>query len=277
MIKRTLCILTAALLSACGGGGSDSPAPSTSIKNPTLSFYGNPLGGPVAKSSAKAATDVASDASAATAPVSASDAAAQTVATLQDALAAQGVTATVTPQVMDGTTLHALIMGENNGLPPTDDQFKADPSGFVVANFVIDDMVTPSNDPNQQAALAQFQQDVYTYVQRMHVAGKLVFLIQPIQTCDVPNVANASLGALGAHSAADGVAGAISKAATAAGGFPVGGLPATYVTDPNTYVVTNTYTEGHLGADCRTPDAWLNQQWINAIATPIAAAMKQGT
>jgi hypothetical protein len=273
MIKRTLCIAAALVLSACGGGGSDSPAPATSIKNPTLSFYGNPLAGNTVKSSAKAATDVASDASAATAPVSASDAAAQTVATLQDALAAQGVTATVTPQVMDGTTLHALIMGENNGLPPTDDQFKTDPNGFLVVNFVLDDMVTPLDDPKQQAALAQFRQDMYVFIQRAHVAGKLVYPIVPIPTCDVPMNLN---GAVGARDAADGVIQAIGNAAGQAGGFPVGGLPSHWVTDAATNVTVDTYTQGHLGADCRTPDAWLTTQWLNSIATPIAAAMKAG-
>jgi hypothetical protein len=269
MLKRTACIVLAALLSACGGGGSDSPAPSTVIKKPTLSFYGNPLGSTVVKSSAKAATDTA-----ASAPESASDAAAETVQTLQDALAAQGVTATVTPQVMDGTTLHALIMGENNGLPPTDDQFKTDPNGFLVVNFVLDDMVTPKDDPNQVAALAQFRQDLYVFIQRAHVSGKLVFVIQPIPTCDVPNIAD---GGSGARTAADGLIEAIGNAAGQAGGFPVGGIDGmAYVTDPNTHVVTNTYTAGHLGADCRTPDAWLTNQWTTAIATPIAAALKAG-
>jgi hypothetical protein len=127
-------------------------------------------------------------------------------------------------------------------------------------------MVTPMDDPNQQAALAQFRQDIYVYLQRMHVAGKLVFVIMPVPTCD------AATG----HSAADGVIQAIGNASTQGGGFPVGVLNSTFVSDPTTNTVTNTYTAGHLGADCRTPDAWLNEQWINAIATPVAAAMKAG-
>jgi hypothetical protein len=261
-MKTAALVIAAALavtLTACGGGGSDS-APAPVAKKPTLSFYGNPL--PTAPASGAVANvqvvraDVAAPAS---------DPNAETVTTLQDALAAQGVTATVTPQLMNGTTLHALIMGEDNGLPPTNDQFVTDPSGFLVVNFTLDDMITPRSDPNQQAALVQFTQDMTTFIQRAHVAGKLVFVILPIPTCDTVT----------GQSAADGLIEAANQAAGAAGGFGVGTLPSNGVADANG-VVTNTFTQGHLGSDCRTPDAWLLNAWTQSIATPIAAAMKQG-
>jgi hypothetical protein len=166
---------------------------------------------------------------------------------------------------MNGTTLHALIMGEDNGLPPTNDQFVTDPSGFLVVNFTLDDMVTPRSDPNQQAALAQFKEDMTTFIQRAHVAGKIVFVIMPIPTCDTVQ----------GQSAADGLIESASQAAAAAGGQGVGGIPFIGGTDANGAVI-NTYTQGHLGADCRTPDTWLLNAWTQSIATPIAAAMKQG-
>lgn len=59
------------------------------------------------------------------------------------------------------------------------------------------------------------------FIQRAHVSGKLVFVIQPIPTCDVPNTAN---GGTGARTAADGLIEAIGNASGQAGGFPVGGI-----------------------------------------------------
>ncbi|BBP95932.1 hypothetical protein BSFA1_10610 [Burkholderia sp. SFA1] len=116
-MKKTIAaaLACAAVLAACGGGGDDGP--SSTAKVATISYYGNPL--PTAQS-AQSAAKVAAVAHAASDPA-ASDAGAQTALTLTQALAAQGVTAQVTPQVINGTTLHALIMGENNGLPPTQD------------------------------------------------------------------------------------------------------------------------------------------------------------
>jgi hypothetical protein len=248
-----------AVLVACGGGGGDG-APASAAKVATISYYGNPL--PQAKS-AQATVKTAVIHAASDAP--ASDAASQTAQTLTQALAAQGVTADVTPQVMNGTTLHALIMGENNGLPPTQDQFKTDPSGFIVVNFELDDMVTNKDDAAQVAAIAQFKQDLFTFIQRAHVAGKLVFVIVPIRTCDQPF----------GKSAADGVVEAASSAAFDAAGYAVGGLPTSVVVDANG-VGTDTVTAGHMGADCRTPDGYLTNMWTATIATGMAPVIKDG-
>jgi len=254
MKKAFLPLFAALALAACGGGGGGG----SSAKVANISFYGNPLPSVTSGATAKVAVvHAASDAAA-------SDGAATTVKTLTDALAAQGVTATVTPQVLNGTGLHALIMGENNGLPPTDDQFKTDQNGWLVVNFQIDDMVTNMDDPAQQAALATFQQDMYTFIRRAAVTGKFVFIIVPIPTCDVKT----------GHSAADGVIQAISGATAQALAFPVGGLPSNWVTDLSG-VTTNTFTQGHLGADCRTPDAYLLNAWTESIAARIAPALKE--
>ncbi|WP_250451158.1 hypothetical protein [Caballeronia sp. ATUFL_M2_KS44] len=258
-MKKTIAaaLACAAVLAACGGGGDGAPASS----NAKISFYGNPLqqaATPQSTAKVAAVVHAASDAPA-------SDAATQTVQTLTQALAAQGVTADVTPQVMNGTTLHALIMGENNGLPPTQDQFKTDPSGFIVANFQLDDMVTRNDDPAQLAALAQFQQDLYTFIQRAHVAGKLTFVILPIRTCDQPF----------GKSAADGVIQAATTAASLSAGYAVGGVSYNAVSDANG-VFTDTVTAGHMGADCRTPDAYLINMANQNMAERMAPVLKDG-
>ncbi|WP_213778890.1 hypothetical protein [Caballeronia sp. dw_276] len=256
-MKRTFLPLFACFaMAACGGGDGGAGA---AAKVANISFYGNPLPS-VAAGAAVAKIAVAP----ATSDTAASDGAATTVKTLTDALAAQGVTASVTPQVLNGTGLHALIMGENNGLPPTDDQFKTDQNGWLVVNFELDDMVTPMDDPKQQAALATFQQDMFTFIRRAGVTGKFVFIILPIPTCDAQT----------GHSAADGLIQAISGATAQALAFPVGGLPSNWVVDQNG-VATNTFTQGHLGDDCRTPDAYLLNAWTTSIATRIAPALKE--
>jgi hypothetical protein len=231
-----------------------------------LSFYGNPLGSTVPT---KTASLNLWPISAAYADGTA-DAANQTVQSLQDALSALGVTATVTPQVMDGTSLHALIMGQDNGLPPTPDQFKTDLNSWVVANFQLDDMVTPMTDPTQQAAMQQFKTDLETFIQRMHVAGKQVFLVLPIQTCDAPQGAG-----IGLYTAADGLAQMISQASGEAGAQTTGFLPYAYVTTQtgDTYTTVNTYTQGHLGTDCRTPDTYLLNARTAVMAKDIAAGL----
>jgi hypothetical protein len=263
LYKRTIAAaLLAATLGACGGGSSD--APQSTAQTWKLSLYGNPI---VTSQSAVQATSqraIAADASAS------SGAAAQTVQSLQDALAADGVTATVTPEVMDGTTLHQLIMGEDNGLPPTPDQFTTDASSWLIANFTLDDMVTPSTDPAQQAALAQFQQDLTVFIERARTSGKMVLVVTPIQTCDYSD--STSIGGTSTQSAAYGLWLAEENATTNAyANAPIGGLPQT--TEVINGVLTNTFTEGHLGADCRTPDAWLQNQYVQAIARDIAARL----
>jgi hypothetical protein len=259
MYKLAAAVTLALSLAACGGGGSDS-TPAPTVKHPTLSFYGNPLGATV-KSTAKAA---ASDAASAAAPVSASDAAAETVQSLTDALAAQGVTANVTAQVMDGTTLHAIVMGENNGLPPTPDQFKTDPSEWLIVNFTLDDMVSTIDVPSQAASLAQFQQDLTVFIQRGHVSGKNTFIVMPIQSCDASPVG---------FSATEGLRNAITQAAIAGFAFQTGLGAGPIVVGPDGRNV-DTLTAGHMGEDCRTPDAYLLNLRTQAVAADIANRLK---
>jgi hypothetical protein len=247
-------------LVACGGGGSNNSAPAA--KTLKVSLYGNPFVSSGSTASAKVQT--AAFDQVASAPASASDAAA-TVQTLTDALTARGVTATVTPQVMDGTTLHQIVMGENNGLPPTPDQFKTDPSEWLILNFSLDDMVTPANDPNQLAAITQFGQDLSVFTQRAAVSGKRVFVVMAIPTCDVPNQ----------NTAADGLNQGTIKAGLTSNLTPVGAIPMQFVVTNG--VTVNQTAQQHMGADCRTPDTYILNQRTQAVADDIASRYKAAT
>lgn len=241
MIKNiALAVAAAFCVAACGGGGGD-VSTTPAAKSLTLSFYGQPL---VSGSAA-----VAHAASEPAVGVSAAD---STVKSLQDALIARGVPASVTAQVMDGTTLHQIVMGENNGLPPTPDQFGKDPSEWMVVNFQLDDMASTVDVPSQAAAIAQFTQDLVVFVQRAAVSGKRVFAVLPIQTCD----------AAPGFSAAYGLTHAINQAGNQALIDTVGG------------VSINDETPDHLGADCRTPDAYLLNLRMESAADSLAAQYK---
>ncbi|MDR3386803.1 MAG: hypothetical protein P4L92_07100 [Rudaea sp.] len=248
-------------LAACGGGndgGSTQPA----AKALTISMYGTPLVSATSPAVAHLQLRATSKAEAATPASGASDVQA-TVQTLTDALASRGVTANITAQVMDGTTLHQIVIGEDNGLPPTPDQFKSDPSEWMIVNFQLDDMVTPANDPAQQVAINQFIQDLTVFAQRAAVAGKAVFAVAQIPTCDSQ------------FSAAGGVSNAFSRALVA--GAPIrviGGIPLTIVFDASGKAVPSPDT-AHLGADCRTPDAYLQNERVQSVADEIAAGYKE--
>jgi hypothetical protein len=258
-MKKVFGVALVALFLAACGGGSDGGGVSTPTAKPlTISMYGKPL------VSANATTaKVASIARAASSSDGSTSDVDTTVQSIEAALAARGVTANVSAQVMDGTTLHQIVVGENNGLPPTDDQFKKDPSEWMIVNFQLDDMVTPASDPAQQAAMDQFAQDLTVFSKRAAVAGKAVFAVVPIQTCD------------SAYSAAVGLDVAFSRAQNA--GAPIqqiGVIPLTISFDTNGDAVPSPDL-AHLGADCRTPDAYLLNLRVQAIADTIAAAYKE--
>ena len=253
-------VLAAASLVGCGGGG-DGGSVAPAAKTMKLSLYGQPL---VIGSKASSKAQLLAVANAASsAPATSSDAAAS-VQALQAALAARGVTANVTAQVMDGTTLHQIVVGENNGLPPTPDQFKTDPSEYLVVNFELDDMASRTDDPTQAAAINQFIQDLTVFAQRASVSGKLVLAIAPILTCDQPP----------GFSAAYGLQYAITQASSKALIQEIGGVPLTIGYDSSGNVI-QTPELAHLGADCRTPDAYLLDARTQAAADAIAALYKQ--
>lgn len=259
---RTIAValLFALSLAACGGGGSDNSGP----KPLTISMYGKPVisaSAVAAHAQVRAVAAAASDASTSTDP----DVQA-TVQSLQDALAARGVTADITPQVMSATALHEIVTTDYNGKSPTPDQFKTDPSSWLIVNFQLDDMVTPVSDPTQQAAMVQFSQDLIVFSQWAAVAGKAVFAVAPIPTCDAMDSASA------------GVQWAIDNALSNGGPLRVIGqvpMSIAWPADGGPPIAAGTAALSHLGADCRTPDAYLQNALLDSIADEIAAAYKQ--
>lgn len=244
MKKTITAVLVSFALTACGGGG-DSSSSTPAAKSLKLSFYGQPL----VTNSTTSHAQLTARAATASAPIASSSAAGATVQTLQEALVARGVPAAVSAQVMDGTTLHEIVQGENDGLPPTSDQFKTDPSEWLIVNFQLDDMVSTVDVPTQQAAISQFIDDLAVFVQRAAVSGKRVFAVVPIQTCDAEP----------GFSAAYGLFYAISQASNKSSLSTVGALS------------INLTTPEHLGADCRTPDASLLNARVQAVADSIAS------
>jgi hypothetical protein len=227
-------------------------------------MYGKPLVSSTSATVAKVQLSVISKAEAAT-PASGTSDVNDTVQSLTDALAARGVTADITAQVMDGTTLHEIVTTEHNGVAPTADQFKTDPSSWLVVNFQLDDMVTPASDPAQQAAMSQFAQDLLVFSQWAAVAGKAVFAVVPIPTCDTQ------------YSAASGLSAAMNQALI--NGAPLRFIGQTGVTfvfgdGPPKAAATSPGLE-HFGADCRTPDAYVQNLQVQSVADAIAAGYKE--
>ncbi len=257
MIKTILVSAAAICLAACGGGGGDSQPTAKAL---TISMYGKPI---VSATAPVSHAQVAVVAKAASDPSTADTQA--TVQSLQAALAARGVTADIAPQVMDATALHEIVTTQYNGAPPNPDQFQSDPSEWMIVNFQLDDMVTSWNDPSQQAAVAQFSQDLLVFSQWAAVAGKAVFVVMPIITCDTFN------------SAALGLSTAITNAA--GNGAPIRTISETAFQvgfDPDgTAVALPGQDLSHLGADCRTPDAYLQNLVVDATADTIALAYQQ--
>lgn len=252
-MKHILLPLLAALtLGACGGGG-DGPAKAAPVMS--IQYYGAPMPQGAGGATAKAAiVGAASDAGAA-----------ETVTTLTQALAAQGVTASVTPITMSATALHDLVMSVNGGVRPTNDQLTVQPTGYAVVNFQLDDMVTSADDPAQVAAISQFQNDLTTFILQQRLAGKETFILSPIPTCDFAP----------GHTAGDGLGQAESNAVAVALAFQVGTVPRGTVTDLNG-VTTDPYLIAHMGADCRTPDATIIGVWTNSAAERMAVNFKAG-
>ncbi|MDE1139603.1 MAG: hypothetical protein PW999_08080 [Paraburkholderia tropica] len=257
--------LLAVVLAACGGGGGDDSGSATpTSKSLTISMYGKPVVSSTTTAVAHSQFSLISAAVAADTSNPALDAQA-TAKSLTDALAARGVTADITNQVVDGTALHQIVTTEYNGKSPTADQFKTDPSSWLIVNFQLDDMVTPTTDPAQQAALQQFTADLLVFSQWAAVAGKAVFVVQPILTCD------------SMYSAASGLSNAEQVAQS--NGAPIrftGTVPTGFGFDSNGNAVPSAGTDlSHYGADCRTPDAYLQNAVVDSIADDIALAYKE--
>ncbi|HDR9185564.1 TPA: hypothetical protein QDB06_006215 [Burkholderia vietnamiensis] len=244
-MKKILAALAIPLcisMAACGGGDGDSPAAPSKFAV-KLTFSGVPLVRQQ-KTTRTASTDVASSASATLAP----SAGQATVDALQQRFAAAGAGITVYPGVIDGTTLHQLVMAVNNGVGPTQDemdhaQLPVAPSEWVVLNFQLDDMQTGRNDPAQVAAIEQFRKDLVVFQNRLYLEGKQIYKVLPIRTCELP------LG----QTAADGLADLLAS-------VPGNGYLLGLVDAPD---------KSHMGADCRTPDQATQDAHLTAIVTRV--------
>jgi hypothetical protein len=258
-MKALIAATLALTLAACGGGSSDTPDASQPKPGDTttpqvmkISYYGKPLANvavathAMALRRAEAATG-ASDAQAAASPIQ----------PFIDALAAQGVTAEVNPAVIDGTTLHQIVMGENNGLPPTDDQFTMEPNEMMVAYFELDDMKTPASDPNQQAALAQYCSDIRTFTARAATKGKRVYIIPAPP--GLPNGTSTQPYIDSIASAFNVQTDQCARGPASGNAIILSGLQAGFVQANGQYSIVTTDQavspiQDHLGADGVTPD-----------------------
>jgi hypothetical protein len=90
--------------------------------------------------------------------------------------------------------------------------------------------------------------------------------VTAIPTCDVPNQ----------NSAADGLNQGIIAAGQTSNLTPVGTLPYQGVFDAKGNIVNQTVL-GHMGADCRTPDAYILNQRTQTVADDIASRYKAAT
>ncbi|HDR9185510.1 hypothetical protein [Burkholderia vietnamiensis] len=247
-MKKILAALAIPLcisMAACGGGDGDSPAAPSKFAV-RLTFSGVPLVS-APKTARMAATDVASGASA----TDSSSAGQATVNALQQKFSDAGTGITVYPGVIDGTTLHQIVMSVNNGVGPTDDEIKnakipVVSSEWMVVNFQLDDMQTGRNDPAQIAALDQFKKDLIVFQNRAYIEGKNIYKVAPIRTCDLP----------AGQTAADGLIDVLLD--VPGSGYVMG--------------VDSAPDASHMGADCRTPDQATLDAHVSAIVTPIVAS-----
>ncbi|WP_043294658.1 hypothetical protein [Burkholderia pseudomallei] len=232
-------------LSACGGG--DDAASSTPSKFAIkLTYSGLPLVSQQ-KTMRMAAVDAASGIATAL-PKSDGQA---TVDELQKRFSEAGTGITVYPGVIDGTTLHQIVMSVNNGVGPSADEKRnakvpVVQSEWVVLNFELDDMQTGRNDPAQVAALDQFKRDLVVFQDRLYIEGKQVYKILPILTCELP----------AGQTAADGLSDVLKSVPNS--GYLLG--------------LRDAPDRSHMGNDCRTPDQATRDAHMAAIVNPVVAS-----
>jgi len=227
-------------LTACGGGDDGGPASSgPAIK---LTYSGAPL---VTSQRARTMAAVTDLSSAASAPgVSTSDVQ-PTIAALQNAFKARGADIGVYPGVINGSTLHDIVMSENNGVGPTDGEIAAanvNISTWTLVNFQFDDMRGYIDSAEKQAMVGQFLRDIKIYSDREYMKGNVVFVPLSLGTC-LPNRADASTAAQ-----------AFNDVARTVGAFNYESMAVPPAVDPT-----------HMGADCQSPDDTAQQAYFDHV------------
>ncbi|CAJ5326903.1 putative gp27 [Burkholderia pseudomallei] len=195
---------------------------------------------------------------------------AATIAALQDAFKAGGADVGVYPGIVNGTTLHQLVMSENNGIGPAIDEVynsKTNISEWVLVNFQFDDM-TGYIDSNEKSEMVdRFKNELLIYVEREYMKGRVVFAALPIMPC-APDKVVSSVDAAGRAvlttypTASKALYRAIEVAANN-NVFPVDTVGGTSQPDV-----------AHMGADCSTPDKVAQDAQIASIVDPLVERYK---
>jgi hypothetical protein len=211
MYKKKMLVLgiafgmSAAMLTACGGGSSDSNAGNV-LHAPKLSIalFGTSsmAGKPVSSSVLKSLNPI----SQAHADGQGDDAA----AALQDALTQAGVAAQVKVGVMDAATLHDYVALNYGTTLPTPEQLaqSSDPTTWVIENFTINDLkgFTQMDAAGQQAVLDQFAADLKSFIKWQHVAGNWIVMLDtdPSSDADVNWAVDHQINQIIAQATSDG-------------------------------------------------------------------------
>ncbi|KKL33973.1 hypothetical protein WR30_25915 [Burkholderia contaminans FFH2055] len=210
-----------------------------------------------------AVTDLSS---AASAPGVSSGDVQPTITALQNAFKARGADIGVYPGVIDGTTLHQLVMAEGNGAPPTVNEIvnsKTNISEWVLVNFEFDDMSGFIDTDDKREKALQFERDLNTYVKREYLKGRVVFAALPIVSCAADKEGSSTDGngntvSAPVPSASKALYNAISTASRGDNVFQFATVGGTLNADPS-----------HMGADCSTPDQAVKDAHLASIADPL--------
>jgi len=239
MIKRlTAVAVLSAFLAACGGGDDSASTAVNTGPAIKLTYSGAPLVSTANKARAMAAADPA----AASPVVSDSQ---DTISRLQDAFKARGANIGVYPGIINGTKLHDLVMSENNGVGPTNEELAAanvNISTWTLVNFQFDDMRGYIDTPEKEAMVAQFRRDLQVYRDREYMKGNVVFAPLAIGSC------------LASRTDAQTAMQSFNNIARDIGAFNFESTAVPPAVDP-----------AHMGMDCQTPDNVAQQAYFEHV------------
>ncbi|WP_175726379.1 hypothetical protein [Burkholderia ambifaria] len=265
-MKKTLmaAVLAGLTLSACGGGD-DSPTSTASGPAIRLQYSGVPLAATQRARAMAAAADISS---AASAPGASSGDVQPTIAALQDAFKARGADIVVYPGIVNGSTLHDIVMSENDGVGPTLAEIansKTNISEWALVYFELDDMSGYIDSAARRAAIEQFKHDLQVYGAREYLKGRVIFAARPVASCagvkEVRTVDENGYTVVNSYwPASQALYDVINGAGIDGVVTPIGGIAKPDVS--------------HMGADCNTPDQTVRDAHLTSIADPLVDRYK---